>query len=122
EKHFAGRLAATLAPDLLAHYDKARERLEQGSYHARHYERCDFAQMTRDVMHEADYINGLIAEWQPWKLAKNENEHSRLQEVCTLAINFFRLLAIYLKPIVPATGAHVEIFLDEKLRLFDQAK
>jgi methionyl-tRNA synthetase len=120
EKNFGGKLATTLAPDLQAHYDKARERLEQVSYPARHYAQCEFAQVTRDVMREADYINGLIAEWQPWKLAKNENEHSRLQQVCTLTINFFRLLAICLKPIIPTTVAHVEIFLDEKLTRFGQ--
>ena len=67
EKHFDGRLATELASELRAHYDKARERLQQADWRSRHYEQCDYARIVRDVMNEADYINALIAEWQPWK-------------------------------------------------------
>jgi len=120
EKQFEGKLAAVLEPEFLAHYEKARDRLGRTDYHSRHYERCDYAQMMRNIMGEADYINGLIAEWQPWKLAKDPAQKLMLHQVCTLAINFFRLLAIHLKPVLPNTAAQVEAFLDEKLERFDQ--
>ncbi len=122
EKHFDGRLAADIPAELLAHYQLAKERLEQASLHKRHYQEGDFAQIARDVMNEADYINGLIAGWQPWKLAKDLAQHKLLHQVCTLAINFFRLLTIYLKPIIPATAMHIETFLGEKLDHFLQAE
>ncbi|QBB71416.1 methionine--tRNA ligase [Pseudolysobacter antarcticus] len=122
EKHFDGRLAAEIDADLHAHYEFARNRLEQISSHKRYYEEGDFAQIARDVMNEADYINGLIAGWQPWKLAKDPAQHKLLHQVCTLAINFFRLLTIYLKPIIPATATHIETFLGEKLDYFLQAE
>jgi methionyl-tRNA synthetase len=120
EKQFEGKLAAVLEPEFLAHYEKARERLAPTALHGSHYERCDYAQMMRNIMGEADYINGLIAEWQPWKLAKDPAQKLMLHQVCTLAINFFRLLAIHLKPVLPNTAAQVEAFLDEKLERFDQ--
>lgn len=121
EKNFDGRLATSLTPELQAHYDAARQRLGRANYRSRYYENCNYAQVTRDVMNEADYINGLIAEWQPWKLAKDPEKRDQLHQVCTLAINFFRLLTIYLKPLIPATARQVEEFLDEKLERFDQA-
>ena len=120
ERQFEGKLAAVLEPEFLAHYEKARERLGRTDQLSRHYERCDYAQMMRNIMSEADYINGLIAEWQPWKLAKDPAQKPLLHQVCTLAINFFRLLAIHLKPVLPNTAAQVETFLDEKLERFDQ--
>jgi len=120
EKQFGGKLAAALEPEFLAHYEKARERLAPTALHGGSYEHCDYAQMMRNIMGEADYINGLIAEWQPWKLAKDPGQKPMLHQVCTLAINFFRLLAIHLKPVLPNTAAQVEAFLDEKLERFDQ--
>jgi len=122
EKQFDGKLAASLDPDFLAHYDKARERLGRTDYHSRYYERGDYAQMMRDIVDEADYINGRIAEWQPWKLAKDPAHRHQLHQICTLAINFFRLLTIHLKPVLPNTAAQVETFLDEKLDRFEQAE
>jgi len=119
EKHFDGRLATALTPEMQGHYDRARERLAQSG--VGQYEHCEFAQVMRAVIGEADYINGLIAEWQPWKLAKEPAQRERLHEVCTLAINFFRLLALYLKPVIPITVANVEVFLGEKLERFEQA-
>ena len=122
EKHFDGRLATEIDANLHVHYEFAKNRLAQISSHKRCYEEGDFAQIARDVMNEADYINGLIAGWQPWKLAKDETQHELLHQVCTLAINFFRLLTIYLKPIIPAIARHIETFLGEKLDYFSQAE
>jgi len=122
EKHFGGRLAEALEPEFLAHYDRSRSLLGKTDYPNRNYERCNYAQMMRDIMGEADYINGLIAEWQPWKLAKDPAQKPRLHQVCTLAINFFRLLMIYLKPVLPNIATRVEAFLDEKFERFEQAQ
>ena len=46
------------------------------------------------------------------ELAKQEGLDARLQEVCTVLINAFRLLTIYLKPVLPKLAEGVEAFLD----------
>ncbi|HET8942917.1 MAG TPA: methionine--tRNA ligase [Rudaea sp.] len=121
EKQFDGRLAPDIDKNLRAHYHRSLERLQQTDARKHHYASGDFAQLVRDVMNEADFINALIAEEQPWKLAKDPSQRERLHAICTLAINYFRLLAIYLKPIIPATVARIETFLDEKLDHFSHA-
>ena len=121
EKHFEGRLAPVLSLELEMHYRHARERAEQIFRERRHYEARDYAQAMRSLMNEADYINGLIAEWKPWAIAKDPTRRNELHQVCTLAINFFRMLAIYLKPVIPATVARAEAFLGEQFVRFEQA-
>jgi methionyl-tRNA synthetase len=121
EKYFNGKLADELDGEYVNHYRVARERLRQLDSQQRLYESRNYAQAIRNIIHEADYINSLIAEWRPWSLAKNAGATPKLHQVCTLAINFFRLLAIYLKPTIPATVARAEIFLDEQFDRFEQA-
>lgn len=121
EKHFGGMLADRLEDEYANHYRVARDRLHQLDSQQRLYERRNYAQAIRDIICEADYINSLIAEWKPWALAKNAGATAKLHQICTLAINFFRLLAIYLKPVIPATIARAEAFLDEQFDRFDQA-
>ncbi|HXS73037.1 MAG TPA: methionine--tRNA ligase [Rhodanobacteraceae bacterium] len=121
EKHFDGKLAEKLDDEYANHYRVARDRLRQLDSRQRHYERRNYAQAIRDLIIEADYINGLIAEWKPWSMAKDVQRHAELQQVCTLALNFFRLLAIYLKPVIPTTVSRVEAFLGEQFQRFDQA-
>ena len=123
EKQFNGKLAATLDNTLTTYYRRSRERLEviHTDFHSRLYDREDFAGLIRQIVNEADFINSLIAEEAPWKLAKDPSQSERLHQICTLAINFFRLLAIHLKPIIPRTIAGAESFLNETFDRFDQA-
>jgi methionyl-tRNA synthetase len=122
EKNFGGMLASEISDEVLRmYYQRSLERLQQKQSHSRHYEDGDFAQVTRDFVNEADFINGIIAEEQPWKLAKDPEKSARLHDVCTLAINYFRLIAIYLKPIIPATVERAEELLGETFSTFSQA-
>src|SRR6185369_15427096 len=59
---------------------------------------------------------------KPWELAKKEGMEARLQDVCTLCIEAFRLLTIYLKPVLPALAAAVEAFLEVEPLAFDDAR
>ena len=65
------------------------------------YEARDYAAVTRLIVEVADEANGYVADKAPWLLAKDESRRDELHVVCTLAINYFRLLSIYLAPIVP---------------------
>jgi methionyl-tRNA synthetase len=60
---------------------------------------------------------------KPWELAKQTGMENRLHDVCTVCIEAFRLLTLYLKPVLPALAAQVEDFLKIKpLRWSDAAK
>jgi methionyl-tRNA synthetase len=59
----------------------------------------------------ADAVNQYVDEKKPWDLAKKPEEETRLHIVCSTAINAFRLLTIFLKPILPNLASEVEKFL-----------
>ncbi|RYF76946.1 MAG: methionine--tRNA ligase subunit beta, partial [Comamonadaceae bacterium] len=65
----------------------------------------------RDTMALADRINEYVDANKPWELAKKDGMEARLHDVCTVCIEAFRLLTIYLKPVLPALARSVEAFL-----------
>ncbi len=74
----------------------------------------EFGKALRHIMSLADAVNHYVDEKKPWEIAKKPDEESqkRLHVVCTVAINAFRLLTIYLKPVMPKLAADVEQFLN----------
>jgi methionyl-tRNA synthetase len=59
----------------------------------------------------ADIANAYIAQNAPWELAKDRANDAKLAEVCSVSLNVFRLLTLYLKPVLPALAQAVEQFL-----------
>ena len=59
----------------------------------------------------ADRVNGYVDANKPWELAKKEGMEARLHDVCTVCIEAFRLLTLYLKPVLPVLALNVEAFL-----------
>ncbi len=106
QKQFQGKLASTLDnPGLLETFSKAAPIISD-AYEAREYSRA-----IREIMRLSDLANLYIDENKPWIMAKNTNEDKRLHEVLTVAINAFRLLTLYLKPVLPAMAEKIEAFL-----------
>ena len=75
------------------------------------YERRDTARALREIMLLADRVNEYVDANKPWELAKEPAQGERLHDVCTTCIEAFRILTIYLKPVLPALAAQVEGFL-----------
>jgi methionine--tRNA ligase beta chain len=75
------------------------------------YEKRDFAKVVRGAMTCADLINAYVDSKKPWILSK-EDKLAELNEVCFVCINAFKLLTIYLKPILPVLAAQAEQFLN----------
>jgi methionyl-tRNA synthetase len=75
------------------------------------YEARDTARALREVMLLADKVNAYVDQNKPWDLAKHADQAERLQDVCTTCLQAFRLLSLYLKPVLPALVARVEGFL-----------
>jgi methionyl-tRNA synthetase len=74
------------------------------------YEKREFAKAIRLIMELADRINVYIDKEKPWVLARTEEHRETLHVVCSTMLEAFRLLTIYLKPVLPKTAQAVEEF------------
>jgi methionyl-tRNA synthetase len=103
---FEGRLADRLPePGLQASFVEAADSIAEA------YEGRDLARVVREVMQLADRANLYIDQQKPWLMAKDPARAAEVHAVCTQGINLFRLLALYLEPIVPQLAAGAERFL-----------
>jgi methionyl-tRNA synthetase len=78
------------------------------------YEDREFGKALREIMLLADYINIYIDHKKPWEIVKNLKDReqlSQLHQVCSCAIDAFRLLTIYLRPVLPNLASRVEQML-----------
>ncbi|MBF6984417.1 methionine--tRNA ligase [Pasteurella multocida] len=109
-KRFDGKLSAEIAePELLTEF------VEKAAQIATYYEEREFGKVVREVMQLADKANKYIDDKAPWVMAKEEGREAELQAVCSMALQLFRVLAIYLKPVIPQIIARVEAFLQDEL-------
>ena len=88
------------------------EFVEAGSDIAKHYEARNFSQAMRLIMKLADKANKYIDEKKPWQLAKIEGKEQEVHEITSLAINLFKVLMTYLKPVLPVMARRSEEFLN----------
>ncbi|CAB1370744.1 methionine--tRNA ligase [Denitratisoma oestradiolicum] len=79
---------------------------------AGHYEARDYGRALRRIMTLADQVNQFVDKHQPWQLAKDPKKEAILHYVCTVLINAFRLLTLYLKPVLPHLATQAEAFLN----------
>ncbi|CAN7602132.1 methionine--tRNA ligase [Variovorax sp. LjRoot84] len=75
------------------------------------YDSRDFARALREIMALADHVNAYVDANKPWELAKQAGQEARLHDVCSACIEAFRLLTLYLKPVLPTLASKVEEFL-----------
>jgi methionyl-tRNA synthetase len=80
------------------------------------YEGREFGKVMREVMGLADAANEWFDARRPWELAKagGPGPRQQLHAVCSVAINLFRLLTIYLAPVLPALAREAAAFLRVK--------
>lgn len=76
------------------------------------YEAREFGKALRAVMEQADVINAYVDANKPWELAKQEGNEAKLQEVCSRLLEAFRILTIFLKPVLPHLASQVEAQLN----------
>ena len=76
------------------------------------YEAREYSKALRAVMDQADAVNVYVDANKPWELAKDPANNARLQEVCSRLLEAFRVLSIYLKPVLPALATQVEALLN----------
>jgi len=116
-KRFGGALVAAHEADGTRLLDAL---MSQSREVQRLYEDREYGKALREVMLLADRVNEYVDLNKPWELAKQAGRDARLHEVCSVCIEAFRLLTVYLKPVLPALAQQVEGFLRiEPLRFAD---
>ncbi len=92
--------------------DLYNEFVAQGDSIAQHYEARNYNQAMREIMKLADKANQYIDTHKPWQMVKEEGKEAQVHDVTSLAINLFRVLVTYLKPVLPVMAEQVEAFLN----------
>jgi methionyl-tRNA synthetase len=104
-KRFDGKLAKVVDQSLTEAFLAKQETI------AEFYETREFGKAMREIMALADIANGFVADAAPWQLIKQEDQQDEAHQVCSNALNLFRILVTYLKPVLPKLAKDVEGFL-----------
>lgn len=88
------------------------EFIDQSDVIAEFYENREYGQAMKAIMALADKANQYIDEKKPWALAKEEGNEKQVQAIYSMGINLFKVLATYLKPVLPKTVGQAEQFLN----------
>ena len=94
---------------------------EAGEAIATAYENCDFNRAMRLIMELADRANPFVENREPWNLRKDPERQKELQDVCTIALNLFRQIAIYLQPVLPEIAEKTSSLLGDPITYWEQA-
>jgi len=116
-KRFGGKLGEVSADGdaLIDHLQSAAPSV------AELYAEREYGKAMREIMLLADRVNAYVDQNKPWELAKQDGMDGRLHDVCTTCIEAFRLLTLYLKPVLPALAIQVESFLQTTPLAFEDA-
>ncbi len=107
-KRFEGKLNPSINNAVVLELKAAAEAI------ANAYATREYGKALREVMRLSDLANAYVADKAPWVIAKQEEQASTLQQVCSDALEMFRLLTLYLKPVLPNLAAEIETFLNIK--------
>lgn len=109
-KRFDGKLSSNvLEPELVAEFHQAEASIAQA------FEKRQYNKAIREIMALADKANQFIDTNAPWVTIKDETKQKFTHDVCSLGINLFRILVVYLKPVVPILASQSEAFLNDEL-------
>lgn len=95
---------------------------ELGNEIAAAYEACEYSKAMRLILELADAANPFVENAQPWVLKKDPDKAQELQDVCTIALNLFRQLVIYLAPVLPELAEKTGELLNDSITSWDQAR
>jgi len=111
-KFIQGAALADVYPDdggLFAHA------AEQGAVVADAYERCDYNLAMREIMQLADRANKYVEDCEPWTLRKAPEKQDELWDICTVSLNLFRQLSVYLAPVLPRLAQQAGELLNDPI-------
>ena len=89
---------------------------------AQAYEQLDYSRAMRLIMELADQANAFVENSAPWTLKKDATQQVRLQEVCTIVLNLFRQLCVYLAPVLPRLAQQCGQLLQSELKHWNDSQ
>ena len=105
-KYFNNNLYHNLVrDDLIEHF------LHKKNYFIQLYSKFDYSEVIRESISLMDIINTSIEQYKPWIVCKDLSRSEELHQFCTLVVNLFRILTIYLKPIIPKISIEISNLL-----------
>ncbi len=89
---------------------------------AQAYDQLDYSRAMRMIMELADQANAFVENSAPWTLKKDSTQQVRLQEVCTIVLNLFRQLCVYLSPVLPRLAQQCGQLLQAEIHRWDDSQ
>ncbi|MBE8167490.1 MAG: methionine--tRNA ligase [Shewanella sp.] len=108
-KRFDAKLATISDMSLITQALKKKDTI------AECYESREFGKGMREIMALADVANAYVAEQAPWHQVKDDEKLPQAHQVCSIALNMYRILVTYLKPVLPKLASDVEAFMNTEL-------
>ena len=107
-KKFDGKLSDTILDEaLLNEFTQASESI------ATHFENRQYHHAIREIMALADKANQFIDTQAPWVTIKDPEQQQLTHDVCSMGIHMFRVLSIYLSPVLPDLSQKAQAFLND---------
>ncbi len=113
-KKFDGQLSEQYPTQLQAHYDQM---ISAQQVISDYYEQREFGKAMREIMLLAEHANTYINDAEPWVKIKQEGEQQTVQDICTVGLNYFRIIMTFLSPVLPELAKKTEDFLNTTLTL-----
>lgn len=105
-KKFAGKvLDEAMHHELLVSLKAKADQIQS------HYDAREFGKAIREIMSAADSVNAFVDQEKPWELAKDESQSEALHKACSVCMEAFRILTLYLKPVLPQLATNAETLL-----------
>jgi methionyl-tRNA synthetase len=95
---------------------------QAGAEIAAAYENGDYNRAMRAIMEAADRANAYVEAAAPWTLSKQTDKAAELQNVCTVALNLFRQIVVYLAPVLPRLAKQMGQLLNSPVQSWDEAQ
>jgi methionyl-tRNA synthetase len=86
------------------------------------YERCDYNAAMREILALADAANRFVEAREPWKLRKDDGKQDELQDVCSITLNLFRQIVVYLAPVLPRLVEQTSELLGQPIKHWDESQ
>ncbi len=113
-KKFDGQLSETYPASERDHYDQM---VSAQKVILDYYEQREFGKAMREIMLLAEQANTYINDAEPWVKIKNPELQTEVQEICTVGLNYFRVIMTFLSPVLPELAKKTEAFLNTELTL-----
>jgi len=111
-KQFDGKLAEQYPPELMSDYQQL---VDAKNLIADYYEQREFGKAMREIILLAEHANTYINDAEPWVKIKDDAKRDEVQAICTVGLNYFRIIVTYLSPVLPQLAQKTEEFLNTQL-------